>query len=77
MADLTAWLSSFHYSGMTARLSGKLDYLSSFTGKEYSVLAQVMPFALLHIKADPLTIKGWCLVSEVTAFSFRLSYRVI
>jgi len=73
-SELATFLRTYHYSGMTSRFSSNLSRLSSFTGKEYAILAQVMPVALLHLQLDPLTIKAWCLVSEVVpSLSFFFS----
>ena len=62
--SLATFLKEFNYSGMTTKFSGNLARLSSFTGKEYGTLAQVMPLALLRLQCDPLMITAWSLVSE-------------
>jgi len=71
---LSVWLREFNSSGISAKFSGNLTRLSSFTGKEYGTLAQVMPLALLHLGVDPLLITAWCLVSEVPFFSLARGF---
>ena len=63
--QLAEFISNYSYSGFTVKFAGNLARLSSFTGKEYGALAQVMPIALISLRLDPLLIIGWCLVSEV------------
>ena len=72
---LINFLKSFDFSGLSGRFSSDLKRLSSFTGKEYGLLAQVMPFALISLKASGLLITAWCLISELVVDDYSWSPR--
>ena len=64
--ELESFLKLHSYSGFSQKFTSDLGSISSFSGKELAEIVQIIPLALLSIKADEDLIIGWSLIGEVS-----------
>eukprot|EP00733_Pompholyxophrys_punicea_P000470 Pompholyxophrys_punicea_v1_NODE_132_length_3289_cov_13.374652.p1 type:complete len:587 gc:universal NODE_132_length_3289_cov_13.374652:1486-3246(+) len=70
-----ALLKTEPFFGFSSALNGNpLQNWKSFHGKDFKILAQIMPYLLSACGASEKLVHGWLIVSELTKYAYKLSF---